>query len=73
MDIGVVLGKFTLMFSLAPEFVRRVYNKNYIPNDINRQNIDFTLHSKISETDWKKLLVKENCFGYDKNTRKINN
>ncbi len=25
---GVVLGKFTLMFSLAPEFVRRVYRRN---------------------------------------------
>lgn len=25
---GVVLGKFTLMFSLAPEFIRRVYRKN---------------------------------------------
>lgn len=25
---GVVLGKFTLMFSLAPEFVRRVYQQN---------------------------------------------
>jgi hypothetical protein len=25
---GVVLGKFTLMFSLAPEFIRRVYRSN---------------------------------------------
>jgi hypothetical protein len=25
---GVVLGKFTLMFSLAPEFIRRVYYRN---------------------------------------------
>jgi len=25
---GVVLGKFTLMFSLAPEFIRRVYRRN---------------------------------------------
>jgi hypothetical protein len=25
---SIVLGKFTLMFSLAPEFIRRVYKKN---------------------------------------------
>jgi hypothetical protein len=49
---GVVLGKFTLMFSLAPEFVRRVYHKNPPRVQNKRQYESSVRHPKLSNTCW---------------------
>jgi hypothetical protein len=50
----VILGKFTLAFSMAPEFYRRVYHKNpskkidsFIPSDTS---------NLISETSWQEII-----------------
>lgn len=52
---SVVLGKFTLAFSMAPEFYRRVFNKNptrYIENTSSEND------SKIlSETSWQEIVT----------------
>ena len=56
---SVVLGKFTLMFSLGPEFIRRVYNKNIDVNLVHKQSCDYSLHSNLSETDWQKIINKK--------------
>lgn len=58
---SVVLGKFTLAFSLAPEFFRRVYGKNprktlpaqFLGNQKNTLPTDL-----ISETSWKEIYDK---------------
>lgn len=64
---GVVLGKFTLMFSLAPEFVRRVYNKN--PPRVQRSkggngNIQ---HPLLSNPCWQDIVKRAPgvTYGYD--------
>ena len=53
---SIVLGKFTLAFSMAPEFYRRVFNKNpsrYVDNICN------TNYGKIiSETSWQEIVTK---------------
>jgi len=52
---SVILGKFSLAFSMAPEFYRRVYHQN--PPKIVKQsikNLDTTL---LSETAWKEIIV----------------
>ena len=57
----VVPGKFTLAFSLAPEFYRRVYNKN--PRK-NFKNSYLSNNSKdISNTVWEDILNKNNKNG----------
>ena len=54
---SVVLGKFTLAFSMAPEFYRRVFNKNptrYIENTSSEND------SKIlSETSWQEIVTNK--------------
>jgi len=57
----VVPGKFSLAFSMAPEFYRRVYQKNpvkYTKTITNHQNTN----DKISNTVWKDIYInsKEN-------------
>ena len=53
---SVVLGKFTLAFSMAPEFFRRVYNKN--PSRINDKITDLEDLSLVSETSWQEIVRK---------------
>ena len=51
---SIVLGKFSLAFSAAPEFYRRVYSKNP------PKSVDITVKHKnkdlISETSWKEIV-----------------
>ena len=52
---SVVLGKFSLAFSAAPEFYRRVYKENppkSIETPMNNVNQDL-----ISETSWKEIIT----------------
>ena len=52
---SVVLGKFSLAFSAAPEFYRRLYNKNP-PKSIKipMKNVN---HDLISETSWREIIT----------------
>jgi hypothetical protein len=52
---SIVLGKFSLAFSAAPEFYRRVYHKNPPKNiKIPVKNVSRDL---ISETSWKEIII----------------
>jgi len=53
---SVVLGKFTLAFSMAPEFYRRVYNKNPITT-VNQENGNIE-SDLISKTTWQEIVGK---------------
>lgn len=55
---GVVLGKFTLMFSLAPEFMRRVYKKNPPRMHITDPVTYKQKHPLLSDPSWLDI-VKE--------------
>lgn len=50
---SVVLGKFSLAFSMAPEFYRRIYNEN--PSKYFQTKHFNDLHSGISKTTWQEL------------------
>jgi len=50
---SVVLGKFSLAFSMAPEFYRRVYHQNPTKAAGNRV---FSENSEISKTSWKEII-----------------
>lgn len=55
---SIVLGKFTLAFSMAPEFVRRVYLRN--PSKIPGSNEHLHLESGlISKTTWQEIVDKK--------------
>lgn len=57
---SVVLGKFTLLFSLAPEFIRRVYKKNININTYTNQIDVFTdYHDIVSERTWEQIIKKK--------------
>ena len=51
---SVVLGKFTLAFSMAPEFYRRNYHKN--PTKIVQRDQEQSIHSSISKTTWQEIV-----------------
>jgi hypothetical protein len=53
----VVLGKFTLAFSMAPEFYRRVYHKN--PNKITKTEISSRINPLLSATAWQEIITKK--------------
>jgi len=53
---SVVLGKFTLAFSMAPEFYRRIYNKN--PSKIIRFSGENSNHKDLSKTAWQEIVEK---------------
>ena len=54
---SVIPGKFTLAFSLAPEFYRIVYNKN--PKKVFETQIDTGQYSHlIADTVWEELKNK---------------
>ena len=55
---SVVLGKFTLAFSMAPEFYRRVYHKN--PSKIFDNTISKNEHRLLSKTSWQEIVEKNN-------------
>jgi len=55
---SIVLGKFTLAFSMAPEFFRRVYHRN--PIKIPEGNEHLHLESDlISKTSWQEIVDKK--------------
>jgi hypothetical protein len=51
---SIVLGKFTLAFSMAPEFYRRVYKEN--PRKFFKDNNLVKIHKSISETSWQQII-----------------
>lgn len=51
---SVVLGKFSLAFSAAPEFFRRVYNKN--PPKLIQTPLKSMNKNIISETSWAEII-----------------
>lgn len=54
---SVNLGKFTLAFSMAPEFIRRVYSINP-PKYINYSNTTLNQSNIISQLAWERVLEK---------------
>ena len=52
---SVVLGKFSLAFSMAPEFYRRIYHKN--PPKIIEIPMEDVKKGLISETSWKEIII----------------
>lgn len=54
---SVVLGKFTLAFSMAPEFYRRVYNANPTKDVANISNI--VNCDLVSKTSWNEAINKK--------------
>jgi hypothetical protein len=52
---SIVLGKFSLVFSMAPEFYRRIHHENP-PKTINPFKED-TNNELISETSWKEIII----------------
>jgi len=55
---SIVLGKFTLAFSMAPEFYRRVFNRNPVKD---HGNVNDAHDSKIlSDTSWQEIVAKKN-------------
>ena len=55
---SIVLGKFTLAFSMAPEFHRRVFNKNparYVENTNSKVDVKI-----LSETSWQEIIANKN-------------
>ena len=51
---SVVLGKFSLAFSLAPEFYRKIYHENP-PKSVDK-SIENAINKLISETSWKEMV-----------------
>lgn len=56
---GVVLGKFTLMYSLAPEFVRRVYRKNPPRVSAFYSSERYVQHASLSNPVWQDIILKK--------------
>jgi len=53
---SVVLGKFTLAFSMAPEFYRRIYNEN--PSKLIKFSGESFIHQDLSQTAWQEIVDK---------------
>jgi len=53
---SVVLGKFSLAFSMAPEFYRRAYNEN--PSDTLKTFESKSNHKILSKTSWQEIVSK---------------
>ncbi len=51
---SIVLGKFTLAFSMAPEFYRRVYHTN--PTKVVDDNVSLLKNNLISKTSWQEIV-----------------
>lgn len=52
---SIVLGKFSLAFSMAPEFYRQTHHKN--PPKIIDPQVENTNNELISETSWKEIII----------------
>ena len=52
-----VLGKFTLAFSMAPEFYRRIYHKN--PSKITKTDISSEVNPLVSPTAWQEIITNK--------------
>ena len=52
---SIVLGKFSLAFSMAPEFYRRIHHKN--PPKAIKIPMEKTKNELISETSWKEIII----------------
>jgi len=59
---STVLGKFTLSFSLAPEFYRRIYGEN--PSRIFRGDEQYLESEVVDKTAWQEIV--ENCTNKEK-------
>lgn len=55
---SLVLGKFTLAFSSAPEFFRRVYGRN--PKKVIKTNKLNKINTYISKTSWQEIVDHQN-------------
>lgn len=56
---GIIPGKFTLGFSIAPEFYRRVYKKNPKKQLVNNNKNNNNISDIISNTVWYDILQKK--------------
>lgn len=54
---GVILGKFTLMYSLAPEFIRRVYRTNPPRAARTSSQKIYTKHPLLSNPRWEDATI----------------
>lgn len=54
---SVVLGKFTLAFSMAPEFYRRIYNEN--PTKVFTVHHSSEDHLDLSKTTWQEIVDRK--------------
>ena len=52
---SIVLGKFSLAFSMAPEFYRRIHNKN--PPKVINIPMEKTTNKLVSETSWNEIII----------------
>ena len=52
---SIVLGKFSLAFSMAPEFYRQTHHKN--PPKTIEPHMESTKSELISETSWKEIII----------------
>jgi hypothetical protein len=52
---SIVLGKFSLAFSMAPEFYRQTHQKN--PPKTIEPHVENTINELISETSWKEIII----------------
>jgi hypothetical protein len=52
---SVILGKFSLAFSLAPEFYRQIYHENP-PKSVDKP-IESAVNELISKTSWDEIIT----------------
>ena len=55
---SLVLGKFSLAFSLAPEFYRQIYHEN--PPKSMKTSVETTINNLISKTSWDEIINNSN-------------
>jgi len=55
---SIIPGKFSLAFSIAPEFYRQIYKKN--PRKFVKYNNNTNIDNIISNTAWKDIIIKNN-------------
>ena len=53
---SIVLGKFTLAFSMAPEFYRRVFNNNPTTEIVDVTNDNSRI---LSDTSWQEIVTNQ--------------
>ena len=67
----IIPGKFTLGFSIGPEFYRKIYNKNPRKHFI-QSKLNYLPKNLLSNTFWRDAIIKYKSknrkYGNDKNT-----